>query len=204
MLGRRRTRNRTHNPILPTILALVLAECGNPATPVVDLAWLGLGHGDYTGSFQISFSDPAEQSADSGAIRISILQSSASKFTGTVSTTATTSGPLAGNFTGRTITVTQFGDVGAVGVLRSVAERCDAGSAVVSTLPGSISYSTPGFTTRLILSGTVTTVCHYPSGTYSTVAPLKIDVSRTICASAPLQMPPQNDSAGLAANRLEC
>jgi hypothetical protein len=107
-------------------------------------------------------------------MNVSIQHVSGSKFTGIVRPTPTKTGPVLGNFSDpNTITVTQFGDAngGSADVLRRVSDRCDVGSAGVSALSGSLSD-----TTKLILTGTVTTACHYPSGTYASLVSLTVNV----------------------------
>ena len=170
--------NCKEKPFAATALLLFLAGCGGgggaaPPTDIGNLNWLG----GYTGGYSLSFTNAGEQFSESDKyVHISIQQLSGNKFTGIVRLNATQQGPLSGNLPApTTITVTQFGDenVGTRDLLRSVANRCDAGPAAVSPLSGSM---VDGVT--LILTGTLTMSCHYQSGTYSTVAKLTISVPK--------------------------
>jgi hypothetical protein len=164
------------SPFAATALLLLLAGCGGSVAPATDpsnLNWIG----GYTGSYGLSFTNPGEQFSDTGLyMHVSIQSVSQNKFNGIFRPTADKQGPLAGNFANQnTIIITEFGNatVGRPDILSPLADRCDVGSAVISPLTGNLP---DGIT--LTLTGTVAMSCHYPSGTYSTVANLKIVVPK--------------------------
>ena len=151
-------------------LVLVLAACSGGGGGCVgadpnDVGWLS----GYTGVYRLRFTNPAEQYSDSGTTHLSIFNLSCKKFLGIVKTPAdtVTTGVISGSIVAPgMISITQFGD-GKIGIrdfLLPVANRCNAGAAVVSPLTGGMHTDT------LVVSGTVTMPCQYPAGTYSTVA----------------------------------